>query len=409
MKKQLEMTINNTGTPVVNSPRTQPSVDEPSESELATLFKELHVTEKKPVLLALVPGYSKYFRPEALDKKYPTPLSGLYDETFATTPSEPLLRHCESIFENITMTEEEATNCEADTRAQSKSKKWFTFRTGRITASKMKSVCRSAPDKPSLSLVKDICYPSKSFSTAATKWGCDHEKKARQHYIDSMQNLHENFQLKESGLIITPKYPFLGATPDGIGSCDCCGDVILEVKCPYCRKDSEIDENVDCLEMRGEHLHLKTSHAYYYQVQCQLLLSKAKYCDFVVWTNTDFFSERITFNGEFCEDMVGRASEFFRKAVLPELVGKLFSRSVLSPLINSSVQPISNPDMARSYEVICICRKPYRGERVIGCDDENCPYTWLHLKCIGIRKVPSGKWLCKDCREECKPQKKRKC
>jgi hypothetical protein len=47
-------------------------------------------------------------------------------------------------------------------------------------------------------------------------------------------------------------------------------------------------------------LHLNKDHAYYYQVQCQLLVSEIKLCDFVVWTTKDFLVERIMFDHDLC-------------------------------------------------------------------------------------------------------------
>ena len=41
----------------------------------------------------------------------------------------------------------------------------------------------------------------------------------------------------------------IGATPDGMLTCDCCGDRVLEVKCPYCYEDDlpETDESKFCM------------------------------------------------------------------------------------------------------------------------------------------------------------------
>lgn len=56
----------------------------------------------------------------------------------------------------MTVTAEEALNCEKVTRQQAN---WFNFRVGRVTASRAKRVCRSSPENPSKSLIKEICYP----------------------------------------------------------------------------------------------------------------------------------------------------------------------------------------------------------------------------------------------------------
>lgn len=63
-----------------------------------------------------------------------------------------------------------------------------------------------------------------------------------------MQELHVNFEIRDSGLVINPKYPFLGASPDAVPSCHCCGDIVVEIKCPYCQRDKSVSEEIDCLE-----------------------------------------------------------------------------------------------------------------------------------------------------------------
>ena len=47
---------------------------------------------------------------------------------------------------------------EKETRDQSHSKLWYRYRAGRVTASKMKAICRMNTDQPSQSLIKSICY-----------------------------------------------------------------------------------------------------------------------------------------------------------------------------------------------------------------------------------------------------------
>ena len=55
---------------------------------------------------------------------------------------------------DIAVTENMAVYVEESTRDQYNSKLWFKFRSGRITASKMKSVCRTDAANPSQSLIK---------------------------------------------------------------------------------------------------------------------------------------------------------------------------------------------------------------------------------------------------------------
>ena len=52
-----------------------------------------------------------------------------------------------------------------------------------------------------------------------------------------MTNRHPDFSLSVSGLVVNPAWPFLGASPDGIINCTCCGMGVLEIKCPFTCKD----------------------------------------------------------------------------------------------------------------------------------------------------------------------------
>ncbi|XP_033635927.1 uncharacterized protein LOC117296930 [Asterias rubens] len=70
-----------------------------------------------------------------------------------------------------------------------------------------------------------------------TSWGCDHERTAREAYFKVTASKHSSFSINDAGLFINPDTPFIGATPDGLVHCDCCGDGVLEVKCPYSKKD----------------------------------------------------------------------------------------------------------------------------------------------------------------------------
>ena len=69
--------------------------------------------------------------------------------------------------------------------------------------------------------------------------GCDHEDTAHQVYVDQMQQEHSKFDCFCGGLIISEEFPFIAATPDGISRCACCGEGVVEIKCPYCTKDSD--------------------------------------------------------------------------------------------------------------------------------------------------------------------------
>ena len=142
----------------------------------------------------------------------------------------------------------------------------------------------------------------------------------------------------KSGLILQPSYSFMGATPDGIVHCSCCGSGTLEIKCPYiCRERSFEEvakENNPAFYLQQDEdgsVSLKKDHSYYYQVQMQMQLFLVNYCEFVVWRE----GERIFRDETFIDDTFYSAETFVKLAILPELVGKWFSRQNAMPTPDS--------------------------------------------------------------------------
>ena len=123
--------------------------------------------------------------------------------------------------------------------------------------------------------------------------GCSHEKQAWEMYEKVNKPQHQNFTVIDNRLFIDPKWPFIGASPDGIICCLCCGKGALEIKCPYCHKGEAInsaaasDTKKFCLKETDGKLHLDTDHMYYYQVQTQLFVCNVEYYDFCICTFAD--------------------------------------------------------------------------------------------------------------------------
>ena len=107
-------------------------------------------------------------------------------------------------------------------------------------------------------------------------------------YFKVMQDEHKDFKIKDSGFVINPEHPHLGASPDAISYCSCHGTGCVEIKCPYKARDSTITEAVWFLEKTANGcLQLDRKHLYYAQVQLQLSSTKLAFVDFVVWTPSD--------------------------------------------------------------------------------------------------------------------------
>lgn len=292
---------------------------------------------------------------------------------------------------------------EKQTKQQAASTKWHHFRTGRITASNAGAVCATSIGKPSQSLLKKICHPENcQFSSQATDWGKKNEPKARAAYVAAVATQHVDFRCSASGLHISPEFPFLAATPDGLIDCACCGAGVLEVKCPFSAKDSCIEQlsqnNASCLIPEGGDARLSRSHHYYAQVQMQMFVCKRNYCDFVVWTVEDMFVERIALDENFCSMMLEKCTLYFQKVLLPELRFGYWSKAAQAAQaqLDAVVMECDTPEEER----YCYCEEPEHGD-MVQCDGKRCERKWFHFACVGLKRPPKArKWFCKECRQQ---------
>ena len=144
-----------------------------------------------------------------------------------------------------------------------------------------------------------------------------------------------NCRVEEFGLMIHPKYSFLGASPDAIVSCSKCGTGIVEVKCPYGKKENlyrKLDP-VACAKVPGFCCHvindkvtLKTGHDYHYQVMGLLGVTGHKWADFVVWTTKGTAVQRIHFDSVMWAEMLEKLKNFYTDAMIPELFTRRVKR-----------------------------------------------------------------------------------
>ncbi len=379
----------------------------PSSAELSAFCTTLSEVSK-PAVLSIVPGYADAYLPNT-PADVPPPLTTLYDERMLEASFVDLLDHCEHVFRSISITKSEALAIDVNTREQAQSDLWFQCRAGRVTASKFKSAARTDKHQPSVSLVKAICYPqSVRFTSKATTWGCEHELSALKEYKALSKAKHTALCFSDSGLVVRTDYPFLGASPDGVVSCTCCGSGVIEAKCPFsCRDKSIVGSTDDSKFCLGRHddgpLFLKADHAYYYQVQAQMFICKASYCDFVVYTNNDLAIVRVLPDHDFIASTIANVSAFFKLAVLPELVGKFFSKTFSAPVGNDcSSEVVDNQEVAAQH--CCLCKQT-RPSETVTCGNDNCLIKDFHLGCLKMKAKPKRKWYCPDCRKERKQKK----
>lgn len=139
------------------------------------------------------------------------------------------------------------------------------------------------------------------------------------------------------------------------------------------------------------------------QVQAQLFCTGAPYCDFVVYTKESLHIERIKPDPLFMEEKLAIGKHFFEIAILPELLGRWFSRpceQICTPEAASHQSHSTDaPQSSAAEEKFCYCQKGEYG-KMVGCDNSNCIYKWFHIDCLGLKALPrSPKWYCPVCRK----------
>ena len=200
------------------------------------------------------------------------------------------------------------------------------------------------------------------------------------------------------------------------------------MKCPHCSRNKKLCENENksfCLEkLEDGRLRLKRDQAYFYQVQAQLGVSEYDDCFFVVWTESDLHVESISLDETVWQEICNRSELFFKRAILPELVGQFYSRlpacdsvRVLKPVsdniaVSARSSKSTDTDNDDPDKTWYYCDQVESGNMIL-CDNENCHIQWFHYECVGMDSkdtVIKGKWYCPDCRKrpEFKRGKKRK-
>ena len=118
--------------------------------------------------------------------------------------------------------------------------------------------------------------------------------------------------------------------------------------------------------------------------------------------------ERIYPDPEFWHVCVSKAEHFFKVCILPELVGKWYTRPIQNATprtctsaasTSASVSETTEP----TKHLYCYCRQPEptdgsASSEMIGCDNPQCSIEWFHTKCLKLKSVPKCRWYCPDCR-----------
>ncbi|XP_022110824.1 uncharacterized protein LOC110990241 [Acanthaster planci] len=124
-------------------------------------------------------------------------------------------------------------------------------------------------------------------------------------------------RLEKCGLVIDPKAWSLGASPDR-KVVDFLAESpfgILDMKCPEKQKDEDpltaCHDPHFCCKLEGGKPVLKKDHPYYTQVQGQLALTGAEWCNFVVCTHKGLIIQQITFDSAFWNTLYKKLADVY--------------------------------------------------------------------------------------------------
>lgn len=257
----------------------------------------------------------------------PFPFSGTRLQRWGETPQEISAQH-KVYIDSLSVTYDQANKLQNETKQQADCPKWFLLKYSRLTASNFGKICKkmsSKKAKPEL-VARDMLHPKPptDFQKKMLSWGKENESVAIQVYKGLAQRRH--VIVHECGLYISPEEPILAATPDRVcyDSTEVSKWGITEVKCPYSVRDKPPSEAAKSDNFMSK-LHdgapeLKHDHEYYHQVQGQMAITGAQWCDFVIYTKAGIAVQRIPFNPQFWMSAACRLHSFFYSYFLPMFI-----------------------------------------------------------------------------------------
>lgn len=249
-------------------------------------------------------------------------------------------------------------------------------------------------------------------------WGKAKEATAKNAFIRLLreQGLHKGFLfVADVGLRISTEHPFLAASCDFLFDCPCVackplgGRAVGEIKCPWSHRDEMVRDAARkdkdfalCVDHDSGELKMKTNHAYYFQMQVQMLVTKRSFGFFVCYTTKDTQYVTVHYDSHFIETLLSPARDFFVQVMLPELVAKHFTRQFKSVEKIDSNHPKSCDEGNNASYLPCICQKSDENLQTLRCSNEECVIKMFHVQCILKmlkRKTLPRVFTCSDCKK----------
>ena len=223
------------------------------------------------------------------------PLSAM--DTFVTPDN---LNDAEkTLLRTLEVDENSINSIESATREQSNSERWKNERKYRFTASRFQLISKRQRNHDKFA--GDLITP-KPFSSRHVEHGLKFEPIALREYEKIMLTRKTPVKVLKCGLVISQHMPILAGSPDArVVDFGCEHHFgLAEVKCPETKYhvtplEACEDPTFYCEAVNGQ-CKLKRDHSYSAQVQGQMGVSGASWCDFIVYTKKGISAETIAFD-----------------------------------------------------------------------------------------------------------------
>lgn len=257
-------------------------------------------------------------------------LASLFSEENQRKSLNELVAIGTSVFLNLS--EKEVQEISRITLPQFKSKSYVGLQRGRITGSNLKNCCIASNTDPCIATINRIINPTKLDSGPSIKYHNKNRKKAIDQYVQMQAPNHDEFQYSPCGLIVNQKFPYFAASPDGLVNCDCHGDGCVVVKCLKilsCEASMEVltSKPNNILNKHENEYSIEETHEFFYQIQLYIHLVELEYCDFIIWSPNEMLPLRIYPDLDFWEEAMEKASSFHTLVIMPELLGKFYTKN----------------------------------------------------------------------------------
>ena len=111
---------------------------------------------------------------------------------------------------------------------------------------------------------------------------------------------HKDVRYRECGIFIDKTKQYLGASPDLLIECSCCGERVVEIKNPFSiANEIPSAHNLSFSCMCNGQVALKQQHQYFSQVQGEMAITKRSLCYFFVYARNGYHLETIRFNATY--------------------------------------------------------------------------------------------------------------